>query len=122
MHRRTIRGALASACAAAMLLAPSAAAWAHDDCPPPPPPACQDDPNPLTCPLSPYAAAILNNFQRPPSYYWRLREDHDFALDWYLGVGTTMHFGTQVERRQPGALTCDADRSITLSGATEDGV
>jgi hypothetical protein len=118
MPRQRILTVLASACAAAALLAPAAASAAC-----PPPPGCQSQAGSATCPPSPYAAAVLGGGAAgAPAEYWRLGEGGEHAADWMLGVGTTVGLGAQVATQQPGALACDADGSVSLSGATADDV
>ncbi|WP_041730847.1 hypothetical protein [Conexibacter woesei] len=115
MHRRTLRAVLTGACAVTLLLAPATAAVAGD-CPPPP--DCSTPGGAPHCEPTPYTAAVIES---QPSWYWRLGEDYDWALDWLTGVGTTLDLGSQVERRVPGAIACDENAAVNLSGATLDG-
>jgi len=54
--------------------------------------------------------------------YWRLGETGPFSPDRNLGVGTTARYGLQVATAEPGALRDDADGSVRLFGAANDGV
>ncbi|WCB95398.1 hypothetical protein DSM104299_04141 [Baekduia alba] len=107
---------------ASLSLAAVTAAQAAE-CPPPPPSDCRPADGSLDC-LTPYARGVMygNAPAVSPVYYWRLGEDLDFALDWMQGVGSTLDLGSQVQRSQPGALACDEDGSVALSGAVSDQV